>query len=234
MIDPSPQTVPTRRPWYSPVAFARSLILRPRVLLGAIAGIAVMVLLPANTGMLRRWALAWDVGGLVYLALAFYLMSTCPAERMRRRAARADESGNVILVLILLAILSSGVAITGLLFGIKDAPAGAKLATLGVVGATIFISWTVMQVVFAIHYAHVHYAPARGERAGGLQFPDDPQPDYWDFLYFSTSIGASSQTSDVNIASKHLRRLVTLHAVMSFFFNTMVLAITINIAASLI
>jgi uncharacterized membrane protein len=73
-----------------------------------------------------------------------------------------------------------------------------------------------------------------GKLAGGLDFPDDETPDYWDFLYFATSIGAASQTSDVAIRTKALRRLVTLHAVISFFFNTAVLALVINIGASLI
>ena len=89
--------------------------------------------------------------------------------------------------------------------------------------------------MFAFHYAHEHYSP-HGSHAieGGLDFPADRHPDYWDVIYFSTSIGATSQTSDVSIKSKEIRRLVTLHAVVSFFFNTMVLALTINLAASLV
>ena len=96
------------------------------------------------------------------------------------------------------------------------------------------ISWGVTQVAFALHYAHDYYRPDdSSDEGGGLDFPACNSPDYWDFLYFSTSIGATSQTSDVSIKSRALRRLVTLHATVSFFFNTAVLALTVNIAASL-
>ena len=93
------------------------------------------------------------------------------------------------------------------------------------------MSWGVTQIVFAIHYAHDYYRPDDGG-AAGLRFPECEDPDYWDFLYFSTSIGATSQTSDTEIRSRALRRLVTLHATVAFF-NTAVLALTVNIAASL-
>ena len=98
------------------------------------------------------------------------------------------------------------------------------------------LSWLVTQVVFTFHYAHEFYRPDDTAQmlAGGLEFPKDDSPDYWDFFYFATSIGAASQTSDVAIRTKALRRLVTLHAVISFFFNTAVLALAINIGASLI
>jgi uncharacterized membrane protein len=89
-------------------------------------------------------------------------------------------------------------------------------------------------MAFALHYAHDYYSPDHGSDArSGLVFPACEEPDYWDFLYFSTSIGATSQTSDISIKSRALRRLVTLHAVVAFFFNTAVLALTVNIAASL-
>jgi uncharacterized membrane protein len=100
---------------------------------------------------------------------------------------------------------------------------------------TILLSWLVTQVVFTFHYAHEFYRPdSAGTPAGGLVFPEEEHPDYWDFFYFATSIGAASQTSDVSIGARALRRLVILHAVISFFFNTMVLALAINIGASLI
>jgi uncharacterized membrane protein len=154
---------------------------------------------------------------------------------MKARSARADDGGAVILVLILIAILASFAAMTGLAGEAKEAPKAEKWMYLGLAGATLFISWLVTQVVFTIHYAHRHYARNQdGTDTPSLTFPNDDAPDYWDFFYFATSIGATSQTSDVSIRTKEMRRLVTLHAVVSFFFNTMVLAITINIAAGLI
>jgi uncharacterized membrane protein len=106
---------------------------------------------------------------------------------------------------------------------------------VGLAGATILISWMVMQVAFELHYAHQYYRPDYSmSGVSGLDFPKDAHPDYWDFFYFSTSIGAASQTSDVNINSKELRRLVTLHAIVAFFFNVAVVALMINLAASLV
>ena len=162
-------------------------------------------------------------------------MSRCDADRIRSRAARQDDGAVIILAVILLAIFASLASIFGLVTEAKGAASGAKLSYVGLAAATILIAWSVMQVAFTIHYAHEHYAPDNLARdgKGSLDFPNDLNPDYWDFLYFATSIGATSQTSDVSIRSKGMRRLVTVHAVVSFFFNTMVLAMTINLAASM-
>jgi uncharacterized membrane protein len=221
--------------WYSPRSIGRSIWLRPRVFFGALAGLAALLLLPQGVKHAVRSSLAWDIGGLVYLMLSLQLMTRQNCEKIKVRSARADDSGIVILILILIAILASFAAMTGLAGEARDAPKAEKLMYLGLAGATLFISWLVTQVVFTIHYAHEHYARnPDGTDTPSLVFPGDDKPDYWDFLYFATSIGATSQTSDVSIRTKAMRRLVTLHAVVSFFFNTMVLAITINIAAGLI
>ena len=223
------------RAWYNPLSIARSLLLRPRVFLGGATGIAALILLPSSLRPSIRYSLAWDLGGLVYLALALAMMVRFDANKMRIRASRSDESGAVILILVLIAILASFAAMTGLAGEVKEAPKSEKQLYLALAGSTILISWLVTQVVFTIHYAHIHYRRHHEEKgAGALTFPQDDKPDYWDFFYFATSIGATSQTSDVAIRTKSMRRLVTLHAVVSFFFNTMVLAITINIAAGLL
>ena len=154
---------------------------------------------------------------------------------MRRRAARQDDSAIVILVLILIAIAMGFGTIFGVLGEAKKAAGVAKALQILLAAVTIVLSWLVTQVIFTFHYAHEFYRPAAaGALARGLVFPEEEQPDYWDFFYFATSIGAASQTSDVLIRGRSLRRLVTLHAVISFFFNTMVLALAINIGASLI
>jgi uncharacterized membrane protein len=212
------------------------MMLRPKVYIGFLAAVGALLLSPAAVAPAVRATIAWNVGGLVYLAMATYAMATCTANKIRSRAIYHDESAFVILVIILLAIASSFAAIAGLLTEAKAAAQYAKLAYLMLAATTIFVSWSVTQVAFAIHYAHEYYAPHNHQRdtRGGLAFPKDDTPDYWDFLYFATSIGATSQTSDVSICTKSLRRLAALHAVVSFFFNTTVLALTINLAASLI
>jgi uncharacterized membrane protein len=224
------------RRWYSPTSIGRSIAIRPRLYLSALAGVAVLVLLPRSWSGAIRGALAWDLSAAIYLALAFRIMLTCADGHIRARAARQDDSRVVILVIILLAIIASFVAIVGLLAEAKEAPNHLKILRLGLAAATIILAWTVMQVVFTLHYAHEFYRPSGGDKsvAEGLEFPADNHPDYWDFFYFAASIGAASQTSDVSVRTKSLRRLVTLHAIISFFFNTAVLALTINLAASMI
>jgi len=232
----STATVGKRANWYSPLSIWRSLVLRPRAFAGAICGLAVFMLLPVSFHGPVREAMAWCAGGAVYLAMAFRVMRNCSGKALRTRAARQDDSAVVILVVVLLGIFSSIAAIFGIIAEAKGASTDGKLFFVGLAGATIVISWLVTQVVFTLHYAHEFYAPhSLADKAApqALTFPQDTEPDYWDFFYFATSFGAASQTSDVMINSKSMRRLTTLHAIVSFFFNTMVLALTINLAASL-
>jgi uncharacterized membrane protein len=210
--------------------------MRPRFYSAVIASALAFMVLPHGWPRVLRATIAWDAGGLIYLLFAFRLLLTCGADRIKARAARRDDSRLVILTIVLLGIAASFTAIAGLI-GQAKLPAtdsSEKLLLGGLAMATIMMSWFVTQMVFALHYAHAFYRPDEGSDAGGgLIFPGCEQPDYWDFLYFSTSIGATSQTSDTSIKSRALRRLVTLHASVSFFFNTAVLALTVNIAASL-
>jgi uncharacterized membrane protein len=222
-----------KRPWYSPTSIARSIAMRPRFYWSVLVGIAALVLLPTSWPASLRGALAWDLSAAIYLALAVRVMLTCKGSIIRARAARQDDSRVVILIIILLAIAASFVAIVGLL---AEAKIDHKVLNLGLAAATIILAWIVLQVVFTLHYAHEYYRPSGGTQsfAEGLDFRGEPTPDYWDFFYFATSFGAASQTSDVSIRTKPLRRLATLHAITSFFFNSVVLALSINIAASLI
>lgn len=231
--DVSSRSMHRKRHWYDPKSIARSVAIRPRLSLSAAAGAAALLLLPGDWHAAVRGAIAWDLSACIYLILAFHVMATSRGEALRARAARQDDSRMVILAIILLAITASFVAIAALLGAARDAPD--KALNLGLAAATIVLSWTVTQVVFTLHYAHEYYRPSGSQAlAEGLDFRGDRNPDYWDFFYFATSFGAASQTSDVTIMTKPLRRLATLHAIISFFFNTAVLALTINLAASLI
>jgi len=109
------------------------------------------------------------------------------------------------------------------------APSGYRIA-LGAV--TILLSWTFMHVIFALHYAHEFYGEGSDDRTGGLVFPGNEAPDHWDFLYYSLVVAMTAQVSDVQIASKAMRRLTSVHGVVSFFFNVIVLALTVNIVSS--
>lgn len=220
--------------WYSPTSIARSIAIRPRFYWSVLAAIAALALLPRGWPASVRGAVAWDLSAMIYLIIAFRVMLTCKGDVIRARAARQDDSWMVILVIILLAVAASFVAIVGLLAVPKEAPY--RTLNLGLAAATLILAWTLTQVVFTFHYAHEYYRPSGGPTvsAEGLDFRGDRNPDYWDFFYFATSFGAASQTSDVSILTKPLRQLATLHAIISFFFNTAVLALTINLAASIL
>ena len=101
-------------------------------------------------------------------------------------------------------------------------------------GVTIFLSWCFVHTTFALHYAHEFYMDRGREGVACLEFPGGGHPDYLDFLYFSFVIGTTSQTADVSIASRSLRRLALLHGIIAFLFNTTLVALSVNIAAGLI
>jgi len=108
-----------------------------------------------------------------------------------------------------------------------------KLAHIALAGTTVMTSWAFIQVMFALHYAHQYYAAACHGHKPGLQFPDDAEPDYGDFFYFAAVIGTSGQTADVSFVTKEIRRIGSLHCILAYLFNTTVLALLINIGASL-
>ncbi len=220
--------------WYNPAALLYSIMIRPRFYSAVIAFVLGMLFLPDLPHTVRT-PLAWDIGGVVYLGFALRLMFACKADRIKSHAGAGDDSRIVILLMILFAIAASFVAIAGLIGQAKalDTSQTGKFLLAALAVFTLMTSWGVTQVAFAIHYAHDYYRPDEGDEARGLRFPNCSTPDYWDFLYFAVSIGATSQTSDTEIRSRALRRLVTLHAIVAFFFNTAVLALTVNVAASL-
>jgi uncharacterized membrane protein len=233
---PPPPEIRHPAQWYRPRSIARSIVIRPRVYLAALAALSAVVLLPSAVSGNLRTAIAGDIAAIVYLALGFRTMLSCGSDVIRKRAARQDDGKIVILILVLLAIALSFWTVIGVLSDAKQIGDHTKHLRTLLAAATVGLSWLVTQVVFTFHYAHEFYRPddTAEKLAGGLEFPHDSKPDYWDFFYFATSLGAASQTSDVAIRTKALRRLVTLHAVVSFFFNTAVLALAINIGASLI
>lgn len=226
----------TRTSWYHPVALARGLAFRPKLYFAIGAGLAVFFLAPAELVFDARAVSAWNVGAVVYLALGFRLMATCSHVSIRERAAREDETRFVFFGLILSAVAISLASVIALIGEAKTATGSVKAFYLAMAAVAILASWLVMQVVFTLHYAHdfyrMHVAGKQG--SGGLEFPADEQPDYWDFFYFATSIGATSQTSDVEITAKQVRRMVAFQAIVSFVFNTTVVALSINLAAGML
>lgn len=198
-------------------------------------GLLIYAASPAALGLAVRGTLAWDAAVLVFFLLLAYALGQAPADRIRARIREQDTSHTVILVLVVAAALVSLAAVLALL-GKPDHESAAGLAVRATLaGSVVVCSWTLIHAVFAIHYAHGYYGNrgATGSKVGGLQFPDgSAEPDFWDFVYFSLVIGMTCQVSDVQITSRPMRRLASVHGVLSFFFNTVILALTVNILVS--
>jgi len=203
---------------------------RPRLFLCAALTLVIILLLPGDWRWPTRFLVGWDIGVAVYLVAAFAAMADCDIDHMRRRSALMDEGRIAIPTLTACAALASLAAIL-IELGDKDATHDPRHLALAVV--TIALSWAFTHTIFALHYAHEFYAENRYVD-GGLAFPGKDKPDYWDFLYFSLVIGMTSQVSDVQVTSKVIRRLVAIHGVLSFFFNLVVLALTVNMIAALL
>ena len=208
--------------------------LHAKLVIGAIIGIFVIVLVPSDWRMPTRLLVGWDVGIALYLATTWPMILLADVARIRQRASEQDEGAFAILLLSIGATLASLVAIVFELGGIKQAPSGDAVAHVLLAMITILLSWSFVHTIFALHYAHEYYGEGSDGIIGGLNFPDDKDPDYWDFLYFSLVIGMTSQVSDVAITSKVIRRMAAIHGVLSFFFNLTVLALTVNMVSNLI
>ena len=178
----------------------------------------------------------WDLFCVAYLALTLHALAGQGPAEIRARAAQQDQGPAVVLLLILAACLASLGAVA-LELSLAQHDAGfVKAARVTGAFVTVTASWLTLQLVFALHYAHEYYAPdpATGTDAGGLAFPGGEPPDYWDFLHFAVVIGVAAQTADVAFTGKALRRLGTTHSLIAFAFNTLVLALTINLLAGLL
>jgi uncharacterized membrane protein len=203
---------------------------RPRTFISIAVGVVTFSLLPAvPLRLVTRLLIAWDVFAALYLALVYIMMLRSGHRHVRRNAVLQDDGRFLIVTVTVLGAFASIAAIVFELGASHHAVPQLLLAT-----ATITLSWAVVHTAFALHYAHGYY---RGAKPGGLQFPSGDQhdhADYWDFVYFSFVIGMTAQVSDVGITDKTIRRTATVHGIISFVYNTALVALMVNIAASAI
>ena len=213
----------------------RQIHARPRIFIASAVGVAVGFSLPLDVAshLVTRFLIAWNVGTFLYVLLAAIMMVRSSNHHMRRRAQLQDDGQLTILLFVVISSIASLVAIGGELAVVKDMHGLLKIAHISLAGATVLSSWAFIQVMFALHYAHDYYAAASLGRPVGLQFPEDEQPDYGDFFYFAAVIGTSGQTADVSFVSKSMRRIGSIHCILAYLFNTTVLALLINIGASM-
>jgi uncharacterized membrane protein len=199
---------------------------RPRTFFAFAIGLASLLVMPDAWRLATRLLVAWDIFAALYLVLAYSTMLSFNADHVRRQAKLQDDGRFVILAMTGIGAFASLAAI---ILELGVTPRQAPQQALAV--ATIALTWSAIHTTFALHYAHDYY---RGIKAGGLAFPGEDKPDYWDFVYFSFVIGMTAQVSDVGITDRLIRRTVTAHGIVSFIFNTALLALMVNIAASAI
>ncbi|MDF0490623.1 DUF1345 domain-containing protein [Sphingomonas sp. H39-1-10] len=188
---------------------------------GIVFVIGLATAIPA-LGWSRGAMAAFDAASLVFLILVSSLLRNIEIDHIRRSARNNDANRAGLLVLTGVTMLVILVAVAKELQGKND------LKIIALVIATLVLAWLFSNTVYALHYAHLYYSEAAGKDSGGLDIPECDEPDYWDFLYFSFTLGMTFQTSDVQITSRQLRRVALGHSLAAFVFNLGVLAFTIN------
>jgi len=204
--------------------------------MGLLCGLAAAALLPSSISTTTRAIGAWDIGVVVYLAGTGLLFVTERRDRIAVDAAAQREGEWTIFWLTVAAAVFSFAAIVNEFAHIGDQPKSSKGVHVALVALTLFVSWLMTHASFAFRYAHEYYQVDVGAEGinGGLEFPSEKAPDYLDFLYFSLVIGMTFQVSDAQITARKFRRLATVQGLLSFLFNTIILALTVNIAAGLL
>ena len=201
-------------------------------------GAAMFFMLENTEKASVHWMASWLAFSGAYLLLCWMTILSCHPKDLHKIAEKQDSGRSLIMILILVASIISLIAIV-LFYRTSGVMKGTEL--LIHILLTVFsaiLAWWLVHTTFTFKYAHLYYAVGEekaGRRVfGGLKFPEDNTPDYLDFCYFSFVLGTTFQVSDVSITARHIRRIVLLHGMLSFFFNTIILALSINIIGGLI
>jgi len=221
-----PRSQSPRPPWVS--RFVRA---RWRLLVSTVLCVLLAIFLPDGYRLISRLLMGWDAGVALYLGLVLAMMARADTSHVRRQSALEDEGRYAVPVLTVAAALASLAAI---IFWLRTTPGGdSSPRILALLFLTTLLSWVFIQIIFALHYAHEYYAEHRGQ-GGGLRFPGETAPNYWDFLYVAFAIGTSTQVSDVEVTSRTIRKTVIAHGIVAFVFNVTLIALTVSIAADVI
>ncbi len=204
------------------------------------AGVALLVAFCAQ-GRLSfpvQLVAIWDAFSVSVLALAWVRIVTARPKESLKTAKLQDSSRTTIFLIVLLGAIASIFVVGHLLGTARGRNEEFIVQTMALAFGTLIGSWSLVHTLFALRYAHLYYGDADGSpqtlaHRGGLDFPGEKAPDYLDFAYFSFVIGMTCQVSDVQISGRPLRRLALLHGWLAFAFNTIILAVSINIASGL-
>lgn len=204
----------------------------PRLSIAALVGVVGAWLLPADDPIQRMLA-GWNCGVWLYLLLVLWLTCSASADKVRQVAQVEDENARLVLFAVCLAAIASLAAVTLQLASSRGLHGSAQALHYLYTGLTVAGSWLLIGCIFSLHYARLFYTHDGSQPT--LRFADDERnPDYWDFHYFSFTIGIAVQTSDVGVGSRAMRRVVLAQSLVGFVFNTAILGFTINIAAGLL
>jgi uncharacterized membrane protein len=206
--------------------------------MGLAAGVLVFFV---ARGHLRLWSAAiaaWNAVAVVILALDWVIILTTPQRKIRQLAQQQDLS-RFLVFLFVVVTSSAALFAVGFLVSVKRSQSGDYFKVhLLLTLLTVIFSWTLVHTVYGLRYAHAFYGDSDesgvNRHAGGLVFPGERSPDYFDFAYFSFVVGMTCQVSDVQITSRRMRRITLVHSVLSFGFNTMILALLINTVSGLL
>jgi uncharacterized membrane protein len=199
-----------------------------RVFVAVLVGISVGFGLPGDFDWATRAVAGWDAGSGMLLALVWFLILTSDPVTSRCRAAMEDPGRTAVWILVVAASVFSLFASAGLVrhAGTVAPHAGSSLLPLSL--AAIISAWVLTHTGFTLRYAHLYYRED-DEGEGGLEFAGERKPDDFDFAYFAFTIGMCFQVSDVAVSSPQIRRAVLGHALISFAYNTVILAMALNL-----
>ena len=211
---------------------------RHRLALGLAAGVAVFLACHRSLQLWSAGIAGWNAFAAVILALDWLTIWTTPQRKIRERAQQEDLSRLLIFIFVVTAACAALFAVGFLISAHKDRNGGHFAVHLLLTLSTVISSWALLQTVYSFRYAHAFYGdsgePGVQKDAGGLIFPGDRPPNYFDFAYFSFVVGMTCQVSDVQITSRRMRRITLVHSVLSFGFNTLILALLINTVSGLL
>jgi uncharacterized membrane protein len=213
----------------------RNLDLEPCIAISIGLAALVFFLMPSTVDFESRILATWSSGIICFLTFLLFIFSDSTPEKTRNRAQRREPNAQLVLTLVIFTALASIFAIGFMLSNGKGKPEEVALSIVA-----ILCSWLLTHTTFALHYARYYYDddglgfdPEKGY-VGGLEFPDEQSPDYLDFMYFAFTISMTSQTSDISITSRPLRRIVLAHEIVSFFFYTIIIGFVVNTIDGLI
>ncbi|MEO6969008.1 MAG: DUF1345 domain-containing protein [Rhodanobacteraceae bacterium] len=200
---------------------------RPRFsVCAAIFFVLIIVLIVSGMQPALGVLLAFDIATVIFLGSTVWMFAHSKTSSMRQRARTQDEG---YWGFLLSSAGVSGIALVALGVELHASKGGGVIAIV-LAACSLLLAWLFFNTIFALHYAHEFYGDSGGKNSG-LEFPGTKEPDYWDFVYFAFVIGMTFQVSDVQISEREIRRVALAHAVIAFFFNVIIIALSVNVVA---